>query len=1307
MSSEKTQSPDEKALQAFVGEMASCLLLDRRSISKQIETVRKRVIKKQPVDRALEKLHGKIERSRRIYEARASIPYRLHYPEDLPVSQKHNDIAEAINRSQVVIVAGETGSGKTTQIPKICLQLGRGVAGRIGHTQPRRIAARSVAQRIAEECSTEMGGVVGYQVRFHDQVKPETRVKLMTDGILLAEIQSDRDLLQYDTLIIDEAHERSLNIDFILGYLSQLLKRRPDLKLIITSATIATDKFSRHFDNAPVVEVSGRSYPVEVLYRPLYSDDPDEQDLQLKEGILSAIDEVTRRERGDVLVFLSGEREIRDVAEALRKHHPPDTEILPLFSRLSVAEQNRIFQAHARLRIVLATNVAETSLTVPGIKYVIDPGTARISRYSYRSKVQRLPIEKISQASANQRKGRCGRVSAGVCVRLYDEDDFNLRNEFTEPEIQRTNLASVILNMKLLGLGDVDKFPFIDAPDQRFINDGYRLLFELAAVDEKRQLTRLGREMARLPVDPRLARMLLQARDESCLQEMLVIVCALTIQDPRERPLDAQQKADEAHREFQDETSDFNVLLNIWDYFLKKKKQLSNNKLRKHCHERFLAYRRLHEWFELHLQLQHQIKEMGMRPNSSPSGQDAINRSLLSGLISHVGFNIEQSEYQGSHGKKFMIFPGSGVFKKRPKWIMAAEIVETSRLYARTVSAIKPEWLEQVARHLLKHSYSEPYWQARAGQVAAKEKVTLYGLVVVSNRKVNYGRIDPHVSREIMIRSALVQGDFKTRAGFFHRNRTLIEQVENLEDKARRRDIQADEQSLYDFYDSKIPATVYSQAAFEKWWRKKEKQQADFLDISLQQLIRDDAALEQEQTYPDVLMCKALPVALSYHFAPGKTDDGVTAHIPLAILNQLDAGCFDWLVPGLLEEKVVGLIKGLPKSLRRNFVPAPEYARACLSVLDQSGGPLLQQLTQHLKRMTGKEVPVKEWQIEKLPLHLQMNFQVLDDQEQAIATGRDLAALQRELQGQARASFSKQLQTTQEHETNLPQDITTWDFGDLSEFLELERHGVKLKAYPALLEQGGKLSVVNMDQAEQAEQASRQGLVSLFMRMHQKDMSYLDKNIQGIDKLCVLYSPLGQCEELKGDIKRLAIYTALGLADGLIRTEAEFQQRGKAATKILPSVANDIATLLLTILNQYKIVRKHINGKLNPAWLKSLSDIKSQLEQLVPARFLQQLSLEQLRHMPRYLQAIELRLEKLDKNLQRDMKLMHEINVFDKQLKAYVDGHPDTYYKNAGFIRFRWMLEEFRVSLFAQELKTAYPVSAKRLKIAWEEIQAQ
>ncbi len=1300
-----TPAADNNFLQKLSDEVEQCLYADRHRQRHQLAAIKKKVAAGQPVDRAVARLRQSVAASLQQKALRANVPCQPTFPEALPVSQKRDEIAAAIASEQVVILAGETGSGKTTQLPKICLQLGRGILGRIGHTQPRRIAARSVAQRIAEEMQSELGGLVGYQVRFHDQVRPESRIKLMTDGILLAEIHHDRDLLQYDTLIIDEAHERSLNIDFLLGYLPQLLQRRPELKLIVTSATIATEKFSRHFSQAPVIEVSGRSYPVDVLYRPLHVEDPDTEDLQLQEAVLEAVDELARIDRGDVLIFLSSEREIRNMAEALRKHHPSDTEILPLFSRLSVIEQNKVFQTHSRRRIVLATNVAETSLTVPGIRYVIDPGLARISRYSYRSKVQRLPIEKISQASANQRKGRCGRVSAGVCIRLYDEEDFLQRPEFTEPEIQRTNLASVILNMKTLGLGDIEAFPFMDPPDRRFISDGYRLLFELGAVDSQRKLTKTGREMSRMSIDPRLARMILQAKIEGCLKEILVIVCALEIQDPRERPLDAQQKADQAHKVFIDEASDFRTLLNLWTSYQQQKKILSNNKLRKWCSQSYIASRRMQEWRDLHLQISHQVKEMGMTVNTADAADEAILRALLSGLVSHIGFNTEGKEYQGSHGKKFMIFPGSGLFRKKPKWIMAAEIVETARLYARTVAAIKPEWVEQVAPQMIKYSYSDPVWQARAGQVTAGEKLSVYGLTLISHRKVNYGRIDPMLSREIFIRSALVQGDFRTREQFYQHNMQLMQQVQQMEAKTRRRDIMQDEQALFDFYDKRIPEHVYSQPLFEKWWRRQKKIQAHSLNISLDDLIQPANSNLQVDAWPDHLTMQAYTVPLSYHFAPGEVDDGVTATIPLMILNQLQPGQFDWLVPGMLQDKLVHLIKSLPKSLRRNFIPAPEFARACIDSLSPDQGALLDQLGHQLRRISGVEIPAKAWQIERLPDHLRMNFQVVDDAGQLIEQGRDLSALQAHLQDRASASFSAQSSLQPQAQEAVDTNIESWNFGELAESIEIETSGIKLISYPALVEREGRLSLASMDQAEQAAQETRAGLVCLFKKVYRKDVEYVRKNIVNIKQACLYYTPLGRCEDLKDDILYLSIYIALKLNDALIRSREEFEQRGEHARKNLMLVCNEVAGLVLEVLTLFHQLNKRLGNNIAPAWLKSIADIQSQVEHLLYKDFLRQTAYENLKDYPRYLNALHLRVEKMSANLERDKRLMAEVQSLWMSFLKLTESQACSIKKNTELEQYRWMLEEFRVSLFAQELKTAYPISAKRLQQQWKKIQ--
>ncbi|MBX9334749.1 ATP-dependent RNA helicase HrpA, partial [Serratia marcescens] len=909
-----------------------------------------------------------------------------------------------------VIVAGETGSGKTTQLPKICLELGRGVKGLIGHTQPRRLAARTVANRIADELETPLGGSVGYKVRFNDQVGDNTLVKLMTDGILLAEIQQDRLLMQYDTLIIDEAHERSLNIDFILGYLRELLPKRPDLKVIITSATIDPQRFSRHFNNAPIIEVSGRTYPVEVRYRPVV-DDGDDTDRDQLQAIFDAVDELGREGPGDILIFMSGEREIRDTADALNRLNLPHTEVLPLYARLSNSEQNRVFQSHHGRRIVLATNVAETSLTVPGIKYVIDPGTARISRYSFRTKVQRLPIEPVSQASANQRKGRCGRVSEGVCIRLYSEQDFLSRPAFTDPEILRTNLASVILQMTSLGLGDIAAFPFVEAPDKRNIQDGVRLLEELGAIATAEnghyQLTPQGRQLAQLPIDPRLARMVLEAQKSGSVREMMIITAALSIQDPRERPMDKQQASDEKHRRFADKDSDFLAFVNLWDYLQEQQKANSSSQFRRLCRNDFLNYLRVREWQDIYTQLRQVVKELGLPINSTPSDYRSVHTALLTGLLSHIGQkDADKQEFTGARNARFSIFPGSGLFKKPPKWTMVAELVETSRLWGRIAARIEPEWIEPLAQHLVKHSYSEPHWSKSQGAVMASEKVTLFGLPIVAARQVNYGSIDPLLCRELFIRHALVEGDWQTRHAFFRENQKLRAEVEELEHKSRRRDILVDDETLFGFYDRRIPNDVVSGRHFDSWWKSAAKQQPDLLNFEKEMLIKDGANKISALDYPNFWHQGNLKLRLSYQFEPGTDADGVTVHIPLPILNQVEEQGFEWQIPGIRRELVIALIKSLPKPVRRNFVPAPNYAEAFLGRVTALELPLLDALERELRRMTGVTVSRDDWQWDQVPDHLKMTFRVVGEKNQTLREGKDLAALRLQLKEKVQETLS-------------------------------------------------------------------------------------------------------------------------------------------------------------------------------------------------------------------------------------------------------------------------------------------------------------
>ena len=983
--------------QSLFSQLIDIMLVDKRRLSARIHGIGK--IKSQEAQQAVEaEIQQQIEQARlRVENRKSAVQNPIVFPESLPVSQRKAEIEKLLSEHQVIVVAGETGSGKTTQLPKMCLELGFGNLGTIGHTQPRRIAARSVAARIAEELQTELGDLVGYKVRFNDQISDNTQIKLMTDGILLAEIQTDRFLNQYSCLIIDEAHERSLNNDFILGYLKQLLPRRPDLKVIITSATIDVERFSKHFNNAPIIEVSGRTYPVEVRYRPVAEED-DQDQLQ---GILNAVDELQAEGRGDILIFMNGEREIRDTAEALQKQNLKHTEILPLFARLSAQEQNKIFHPSGLNRIVLATNVAETSLTVPGIKYVIDPGTARISRYSYRTKVQRLPIEPISQASANQRKGRCGRVSEGICIRLYSEEDFNNRPEFTDPEILRTNLASVILQMTALGLDDIEAFPFVDAPDKRHIQDGVKLLEELGAFEtvqtksgEKRRLTAIGRQLSQLPVDPRLAKMLLSAVDFGSVYEVMIIVSALSIQDPREHPTDKQQASDEKHRRFVDKKSDFLAFLNLWNYVQEQQKALTKNQFRRQCQKDFLNYLRIREWQDIYQQIRLAVREMGLPINSEKAEYQQIHTALLSGLLSHIGLKeAEKQQYLGARNAHFAIFPNSVLFKKQPKWVMAAELVETSKLWGRMVAEIEPEWIEPLAEHLTKKSYSEPRWSKSRGAVMADEKVSLYGVPIVAARPVNYGSIDPIVSREIFIQSALVEGDWNTKHKFFKQNQQLIREVEELEHKSRRRDILVDERALFEFYDQRIGTEVVSQKHFDTWWKKAEKQDPELLNFERSFLINDDAEQVSKLDFPNFWHQGNLKLKLTYQFEPGTDADGVTVHIPLPLLNQVEMTGFDWQIPGLREELVIALIKSLPKSYRRNFVPVPNYAQAFLGRAVPLEKPLLDTLIYELRRMTGVTVEAEHWNWEQIPSHLKMTFRVVDENGKKIAESMNLDEL--------------------------------------------------------------------------------------------------------------------------------------------------------------------------------------------------------------------------------------------------------------------------------------------------------------------------
>jgi ATP-dependent helicase HrpA len=1217
----------------------------------------------------------------------------IEYPADLPVADKRDEIAWAIAEHQVVVICGETGSGKTTQLPKICLELGRGVAGFIGHTQPRRIAARSVATRIAEELGSEVGKAVGYKVRFSDHVSPEGYIKLMTDGILLAETQQDRFLDQYDTLIIDEAHERSLNIDFLLGYLKQLLPKRPDLKLIITSATIDPARFSRHFDAAPIIEVSGRSYPVELRYRSLIADDEDERDRDLQEAILEAVHELAGEGPGDILVFLPGERQIRETAEALRKHHPRGTEILPLYGRLSATEQNRVFQPHSDRRIVLATNVAETSLTVPGIKYVIDTGSARISRYSWRSKVQRLPIEPISQASANQRAGRCGRTSEGICIRLYSQEDYEGRPRFTDPEILRTNLAAVILQMKHLRLGEVAQFPFIDTPDARLVKDGYKLLHELGAVDERNRITSSGRQLARLPIDPRLGRMLLAATRENALREVLVIVAALAVQDPRERPHDHRQAADQRHARFNDERSDFLSLLNLWDYYHEQARHLSRNKLRQLCRHEFLSYVRMREWHDIHQQLRGQLHDMGLRENQQPAEYAEIHRALLTGLLSQVGLVDEKHEYLGARNRRFMIFPGSGLFKKSPKWLVAGELVETARLYARSVAKIDPRWVEELGAHLLKHHYFSAHWNAKSARVDAFDRVSLYGLVINPKRRVDYARIVPGEARAIFIREALVEGAYRSKAPFLAHNRKLIGEVEDLEAKARRRDILVDEHSLFDFYDRRIPADVHDGASFEVWRKQIERETPQLLFFDKADLFAGTVTSVSGQAFPDRIEMAGMRLPLSYRFEPGSSGDGVTLRVPVATLNQIDAARCEWLVPGLLEDKLAALIKSLPKRLRRNFVPAPDFARACASAMPFGEGPLRDRLAAELQRMTGIEVPQDAWDIDALERHLRMRFEVVDAKGTTLASGRDLQALRDELEGRAAEVFAEL--PTQQWEREGMRD---WDCGEIPETVDVDSHGMRIPGFPALVDDGESVSLRILDHEAQAHLEHDYGVLRLLRLRLKEPLKYLERNLPHAQDLCLSFAAVGSCQALKEDIIEASLRNVFLTGQEAPRSREAFETILESGRGHLVEYANALCERLAPVLREYHEIRKTLEGDLPLSWIEAARDVLDQLEWLIYPGFVSATPEEWLRQFPRYLKAIQRRLARLDHEPDKDRRLRGEIEPVWADCKQRLEHAWERGEPVESLEEFRWLVEELRISLFAQEIGTLRPVSAQRLE---------
>ena len=1253
----------------------------------------------------------------------------ITYPEELPVSGRRREIADALRAHQVIIVCGETGSGKTTQLPKICLELGRGEKGLIGHTQPRRIAASSTAKRIAQELGSPLGEHVGFKVRFTDTLSKGASVKLMTDGILLAETQTDPLLRQYDTIIIDEAHERSLNIDFLLGYLKQLLPRRPDLKIIITSATIDADRFARHFGKAdkpaPVIEVSGRLYPVEVRYRPVEPADgkPSAQKEQrdLMDAVVDAVDELARIGPGDVLVFLPGEREIRDTAEALRKHHPPHVEILPLFARLSVQEQERVFKISNARRIVLATNVAETSLTVPGIRYVVDAGLARVKRYSYRNKVEQLQIEAVAQSAANQRAGRCGRVAAGVCIRLYEEQDYLQRPKFTDPEILRSSLAAVILRMKTLRLTDVESFPFIEPPMGRAIADGYQLLQELGAVDDANQLTPLGRQLGKLPLDPRVGRMILAARDNAALTEVLIIAAALSVQDPRDRPMEAQDAADNAHRKFADEKSEFQSYLKIWKWFeeaIEHKK--SNRQLQDNCRANFLSQLRLREWRDVHSQLLTLVREQGWRLNETPATYEQLHTALLTGLLGNLGFKMEdEPQYLGARGIKFNIWPGSTLAKKAGRWIMGAELVETTRLYARTIAQIQPEWLERVGGHLLKKSYGDPRWEKRTAQVSAYERATLYGLVVYSQRRIDYGHINPKEAREIFIRSALVDGEFDTRAPFLAHNQKLVREIENLEHKSRRLDVLVDEELIAAFYDKLVPQDIHNGIAFEKWLKDATAKNPKLLHLNRDDLMRHEAAGVTTDLFPKNMTVAGVGMLLSYHFEPGSARDGVTLTVPLFALNQVSAERCEWLVPGMLKEKIHLLLKSLPQKLRRHCVPLPDYAAGFCARADFGKGNLLDAVMDDVRVQTGVATKTTDFKLETLPAHHFMNFKIVDEHGRQLEMGRNLSNLQAEFGGQARERFQKLAEqavvspvenvagekakpaaaaanaAVSEH-----QNLTTWSFGELPELLEIQQGKQTLIGFPALVDKSSHCDLEVFDDPSEAARMHRVGLRRLFSLQLKEQLKYLEKNIPNLQQMGMQFMSLGSQEELRDQIIHAGLERAC-MQEPLPRNAQEFNQRKEEGKSRLGLLVNEIARLAGQVLVEYYTLPKKLQGA--KAHAQSAADMQAQLQALVGKRFIADNDYVQLAHFPRYLKAINVRLEKLRADPARDVRLMAEwALVAAPWQRAQKDRQKSS---DPKMMEFRWLLEELRVSLFAQELRTPMPVSVKRLQKVWESMQ--
>ncbi|WP_313339167.1 ATP-dependent RNA helicase HrpA [Stutzerimonas nitrititolerans] len=1340
---------------------------DRHRLRRQLHELRKK-----PDESKLAQWLERFQASAAKVETRRQSVPAIRYDDALPIAAKRDEIKAALEKHQVLVIAGETGSGKTTQLPKICLEIGRGVHGLIGHTQPRRLAARSVATRVAEEIGAPLGELVGYQVRFEDQSTERTLIKLMTDGILLAETQHDRFLEKYDTLIVDEAHERSLNIDFLLGFLKTLLPRRPDLKVIITSATIDLERFSKHFSgaglpDAPIIEVSGRTYPVETWYRPLAAEtDEDgnrvEDDLTVDQGILAALDEIEAHEKsvgkrpGDVLVFLPGEREIREAAEMLRKANLRFTEVLPLYARLTPGEQQKIFKPAAGRKIVLATNVAETSLTVPGIRYVIDSGTARISRYSYRAKVQRLPIEAVSQASANQRKGRCGRVEPGICIRLYSEEDFLSRPEFTDPEILRTNLAAVILQMLHLRLGDIQDFPFIEPPDGKAISDGFNLLQELSAVNRENQLTPLGRQLARLPIDPRLGRMMLEAAQQGSLAEVLIVASALSVQDVRERPADRQQQADQAHAQWKDPDSDFAALINLWRGFEEKRQELGSNPLRSWCRKNFLNYLRLREWRDAHRQLTLIARELKLGAGKAVGGSGhppyaksgsrrvedgegfstrpaeavpttdtkvnvilrqqaeaseaaqkaksyaAVHKAILAGLLSQIGHKTEEGDFLGARQRRFWIHPSSVIGRKKPSWIMAAELVETTKLFARMVAKIEPDWIEPLAGHLIKKNHFEPHWEKKRGQVVAYEQVTLYGLIVVGKRPVHYGPVDPLAARELFIREGLVRGEINSRARALSANRQLLERMDELEAKARRRDILADEETLYAYYEARLPADIYQTASFENWYKRESQKNPQLLVMREEDVLARDAREVTAAQYPDTLRIGELQLPLDYHFEPNHPRDGVTLRVPAPLLPQLRAERLDWLVPGLIEAKAVALVRNLPKAIRKNFVPVPDFVGAALGKIAFGDGALPEALGRELLRMTGARVPDEAWAeaAAGLDSHLKMNIEVVDARGKFLGEGRDLAELTARFNEASQAALAPPQQKAEQ------KPVEAKGFAQIAEKAQAKMAGLSMTVYPALVEEGGVVKEGRFPTQAEAEYQHRRALQRLLLQQLAEPAKYLRSKLPGLTELGLLYRDMGKVDALVEDILLASLDSCI--LDG----ETPLPRDGAALASLAEKKRGDwtahaerLARLVLDILKHWHGLQKRFKGRIDLAQAVALNDIKAQLANFVYPGFVRETPAQWLREYPRYLKAIEQRFEKIGAQLQRDRVWSGELAGYWEQYQARLKKHQQEGKRDPELIQYRWMLEEYRVSLWAQQLGTKMPVSDKRLNKQWSQVE--